>query len=110
MGQGVEIEAGSAHEDQGAGLLGEDFARAGLVATHRKVLGSVDFAKQEMRGEVGLVFGGSRAKDVEIAVDQHRIRVHDHRAVFLREVQRQRRLAAGGGACDEERPGGEVYV
>jgi len=102
LGQGAEIEAGAADEDQRRARAGEDFARPRQPAADGEILGRVDFTEQQVRRAPRLGGARARGQDPEISVDLHCVGVDDRRAEPLGEFERDRRLAARRRAGDEQ--------
>ncbi|MNX96291.1 hypothetical protein D3C86_1286020 [compost metagenome] len=106
--QGVEIEAGAA-DQQGGAVLRRQFLQQGHdgagPAADRPGFGGVGHAIQAVLGAGLVLERGAGAEDAQVGVELLAVGVDDDGAGLLRHVQRQTRLARGGGAGDQGEAG-----
>ena len=105
LGQRLEIHAGAADEDRrplGATGLGQGAGRIFKPAADRIVHGPVHVAEQHMRRLRLLVWRWSGRDDAQVGINLHGISVDDDPVEVARQTDRQRGLAAGRRACNED--------
>ncbi len=106
MGQRPEIKSRSADEDREApGLLqvAQQRRRRADIVSHREGNAGIDEAVEAMLRLRLFLHSRPRRQHAEPVVELHRIRVDDDTARRLRHGDGERRLAARGRTCDEQR-------
>ena len=104
--QRLEIQAGAAGENRQA-ILRADFRQhpggIGHPAAGGEIHRGVDMAIKPVRNPRLLFQRRPRREHAQVAIHLHGIGIDDDAAGFLRKLERQRRLAAGGRPCDKHR-------
>ncbi len=104
--QRLEIQAGAAGKNRQAILRAgfrQHLCRIGHPAAGGKIHRGIDMAIEPVRHPRLLFQCRPRREHAQVAIDLHGIGIDDDAAGFLRQFERQRRLAAGGRPCDKHR-------
>ncbi len=100
----LEIHAGAADDDRRRAValeFGERRRQIGEVTADRIIYRGVDMAEKAVRRETLLLWRRPRRQDAKVAIDLHGVGVDDRAADATGKFERQRRLAGGGGTCNE---------
>ena len=102
--QRLEIEPGAAHENRQAVLrprLSQYRRGIGHPVPRGEIHRGVDMAIEAVRNLCLFLRRRPRRDHPQVAIHLHGIGIDDDAAGFLRQLERQRRLAAGGRPCDK---------
>ena len=103
-GQRLEIKAGAADENRYAPLRDdviECLFDVAAPAADRIILCRINKAIEPVRYALFLCRRWTRCNDAQVAIHLHRIGIDDDATEPLRQLKRQRRLAAGGRPCNK---------